>query len=541
MSATESHRDMGQSNDRCGVSIIAEDSMNDGSEEDEAEGDKQNNESDSREDCATPPNEKVDETSLRLGGSDCTDGKPAYAVLTGIWTNNDDDSGSNEVESVTIPITNLPVVLGRKWGSKDKDPHHVALPWDEKLLSRLHACIFYRDEKGGKLGSYEVASGESGSCVVSEKMIYKPFELDDEDDEDSSDPDNILRLPGMNQNAPLPKDGFYAIECLGRHTIRVGDKKVTKGKQAMLEDGIPIQIASYCFYFLLPKDAPSISQTFKYPIKKGQASPLKTTASTSNTVDKKEQKNKSKEDNETKLPQTTKDSPKKDKEEESISDPKEPPAKKSRKSEETFTFTSKLDNVSTAELIEQLAASADSKEWTREDQLVSATLGIRIVRSAAQDSNIQKIAREQHGVTQRDIIDWYNEHPLFSYFERLMLLKIEYKSYQSSITKAIQRAGFTRNESNPGKSRSTRWDLPPDIPLEPVSSHRSHGKSPRKGDDPETSKDENRDNNLNDEPIEEMDEKVAGTKEGDSGSNTQDDTDDVPLSMLEKSDTPTCA
>eukprot|EP00804_Cyclotella_cryptica_P020865 CCRYP_011477-RA/>CCRYP_011477-RA protein AED:0.06 eAED:0.06 QI:0/-1/0/1/-1/1/1/0/513 len=511
--------------------------MNDGSEEDEAEGDNQNNESNSRGDYSTSSDEKVDEALLRLGGVDCTDGKPAYAVLTGIWTNNDDDSDSNEVEAVTIPITNLPVVLGRKWGSKDKDPHHVALPRDEKLLSRLHACIFYRDEKGGRLGSYEISAGEAGSCVVSEKMIYKPFDLDDEGDEDSSDPDNILRLPGMNQSAPLPKHGFYAIECLGRHTIRVGDKKVTKGKQAMLEDGIPIQIASYCFYFLLPKDAPTVSQTFKYQVKKGQGALLKKNATASNNVDKKEPKNKSTEDHETKLAETTKNSPNSDKEEESVVDPKEPPAKKSRKSEETFT--SKLDNVSTPELIEQLAASADSKEWTREDQLVSATLGIRIVRSAAKDSKIQKIAREQHGVTQRDIIDWYNEHPMFSCFERLMLLKIEYKSYQSSITKAIQRAGFTRNESNPGKSRSTRWDLPLDIPLEPVSSHRSHSKSPRKGDDPETTKDEINENSPNDDTNKELDKKGEGTMEGGNGSNTQDDTDDVPLSILEKSVTPT--
>ena len=63
-----------------------------------------------------------------------------------------------------------------------------------------------------------------------------------------------------------------------------------------------------------------------------------------------------------------------------------------------------------------------------------------------------------------------------------MLLKIELKSYHSGITKAIQRAGYTRNETNPGKSRCTRWDLPSDVKLLPVPpvSPRSYGRSPSK-------------------------------------------------------------
>jgi hypothetical protein len=291
-----------------------------------------------------------------------------------------------------------------------------------------------------------------------------------------------------------------------------------KGKQAMLQDGMTIQIASYCFYFLLPLDVPPVSQEFMYPVKKQQHSPTK-------IVDKKVP---------AKVPEETKSqsSPNREKEEERGNE--QPAAKKPRKSEDNLF--SKLDNVSTSELFDQFAASADTKETTREDQLVSATLAIRIAREAAKDSNIQMIARDQHGVTQRDIIDWYNKHPSFSDFERLMLSKIEYKSYQSCMTKAIQRAGFTRNETNPGKSRCTRWDLPADIPLEPVSSPR-HAKSPRsKSEDLE----EKSQNEANEERLEDIYElKQQGDKnvevKEESGGNQIDE--DVPLSLLEKTAT----
>jgi hypothetical protein len=164
---------------------------------------------------------------------------------------------------------------------------------------------------------------------------------------------------------------------------------------------------------------------------------------------------------------------------------------------------------------------------------------MRIVREAAKDVKIQTIAKEQHGVTQRDIIDWYNANSLFSDFERLMLSKIEYKSYQSSVTKAIQRAGYTRNESNPGKSRSTRWDIPADIPLVAVSP-RSHSKSPRRMmDGPEEKTMVEKGKPLNAELKEERVTKTAWNEVAASlagiKTSTTTDTEDVPLSESEKS------
>ena len=358
-------------------------SKNDVEDQAEAEDDA---DEDMQDDDEPPTDEKEEPMHIELGGSDCTNGKPAYALLTGVWSDTDEESDSvGEELVVSIPIVSLPVIVGRSWDSAAKDPHHVSLPRDEKLLSRLHACIFYRDAKGGKLGRYQIVTGDgsSTSATATGKIIYKPLE-NNTDVDDPFDPDSIYRLPGMKQTDPLPKNGFFAIECLGRHTIKVGQKKVTKGKQAMLQNGIPIQIASYCFYFLLPNDAPPISQTFKYPVKKAP---------------QKKSKSKEVESHET----------------------DEPPAKKSRKSEDGYT--SKLDSTSTEELFSMLTSATQSKDWSKEDQLIGAALGKRIVREAANDSKIQWIASQQHGITQREIIEWYNAQQRFANFGECFIMR----------------------------------------------------------------------------------------------------------------------
>jgi len=93
-------------------------------------------------------------------------------------------------------------------------------------------------------------------------MIYKPYENNDEDNDNEKNstpsPDDILRLPGMDAASPLSKNGFYAIECAGRK-ILVGGRTIKKGQFTMLIDGMPIKIASHCFYFLLPKVPSSVT------------------------------------------------------------------------------------------------------------------------------------------------------------------------------------------------------------------------------------------------------------------------------------------
>ena len=199
---------------------------------------------------------------IKLGGANGSGGIPSYALLVGMMESSD--------EILSIPITRLPTTLGKE--HQNKDPSFVGLKEssDENSpkLSKSMCCIYYRDSRGGKLGRYqkkrkkEAAGGEEGGAVDPlDGMIYKPYEnnIDDEDNEKNNatpSPDDILRLPGMDDAAPLPKNGFYAIECTGRK-ILVGGRTIKKGQFAMLNDGMPIKVASHCFYFLLPKSSSS--------------------------------------------------------------------------------------------------------------------------------------------------------------------------------------------------------------------------------------------------------------------------------------------
>eukprot|EP00984_Skeletonema_dohrnii_P012290 scaffold4973_cov72-Skeletonema_dohrnii-CCMP3373.AAC.2 len=139
-------------------------------------------------------------------------------------------------------------------------------------------CIYYRDgEQGGKLGCYKkrkkkpaaataVKVGDTNNNDADEMsiegdldalngMTYLPYEKSQEENDKAAEvsPNDIIRLPPMQQTDPLPSSGFFAVECTGRKII-VGGTVLKKGQHAMLNDGITVQIASHCFYFLLPKN-----------------------------------------------------------------------------------------------------------------------------------------------------------------------------------------------------------------------------------------------------------------------------------------------
>jgi len=98
-----------------------------------------------------------------------------------------------------------------------------------------------------------------GDVDALDGMTYVPYEKPPQDDNNDNKTtevavaDNIIRLPSMQPTDPLPPNGFFAVECTGRKII-VGGTVLKKGQHAMLRDGITVQIASHCFYFLLPKN-----------------------------------------------------------------------------------------------------------------------------------------------------------------------------------------------------------------------------------------------------------------------------------------------
>lgn len=74
---------------------------------------------------------------------------------------------------------------------------------------------------------------------------------------------------------------------------------------------------------------------------------------------------------------------------------------------------------------------------------------------------LQKLYSDFSGVTQRDVMNWItNESDTFGDYEKMMLRKIEPKSFIIAMGKAIIRAGYTKSDVKSG--RANRWELPSD-------------------------------------------------------------------------------
>ena len=310
----------------------------------------------------------------------------------------------------------------------------------------------------GRKKEHPDGEDESGEADPLDGMIYKPYENTtaagggEETTEKSTThlhslPDDILRLPGMDDNAPLPSRGFFAIECLGRKIV-VGGRVLKKGQCAILKDGIPIKIAAHCFYFLLPKISSDsepirVKVAMTSPMKplnkqpEKNVSSIKATATTSTIVEKKEKESMGEDDSSTQQQQP-------------------PAAKRSRKSDE---YDSMFDDKTDAELIQLLASKVTEERWDGEGQRLGTTLALRACQAAAKSTALQTISRTHGGVTQREIVDWINEPTgAFKDYEELMKAKIEKKSVMMSIGKAIIRAGYRKNDTMTG--RAFRWQLP---------------------------------------------------------------------------------
>jgi hypothetical protein len=109
--------------------------------------------------------------------------------------------------------------------------------------------------------------------------------------------------------------------------------------------------------------------------------------------------------------------------------------------------------------MQQLSAALDAGTWERRQQLIGATISSRAVLEAAKDPAILKLAEEDGAVSRGDIMNFIAESPRFEGWVKQMLSKLEDKSYQTSITKALLRAGYIRTGSS---GRYIKWLLPAD-------------------------------------------------------------------------------
>jgi hypothetical protein len=287
--------------------------------------------------------------------------------------------------------------------------------------SQSMCCIFYRDAYGGRLGLYNMGrkketassadrgndsadSGDEytdGKSVLAEnmdEMIYEPYHEQQYHDDGLTTstattpiislPSDILRLPSMDDETPLPLTGFFAVECTVQHIV-VGKQILRKGQSAMLQNGTTIKIASYHFYFLLPSKDNNMNMsppTMKVKVMQ-KIPPIKPNPVLSQGgQEHSEQYYNS------------------DNQDEHDADATSPPLKKVRT---TTTATTKMeesqltlfDDRSDVDLLDMLSQRVlDTTLWDHESQKLGSMLAIRACRAAANSKMIQQIDREEGGV-----------------------------------------------------------------------------------------------------------------------------------------------
>ncbi|KAL3809043.1 hypothetical protein ACHAXA_004546 [Cyclostephanos tholiformis] len=159
-----------------------------------------------------------------------------------------------------------------------------------------------------------------------------------------------------------------------------------------------------------------------------------------------------------------------------------PPSSSYSSSSSSFSISaSALDDMTDIELLDVLSQTVmdGTSTWDYECQRLGSAIALRACRAASRSGTVRRIVRDVGGVTLREILDWMNgnnnnnddgggdddgggkanDRSVFVEYERLMLQKIERKSFMMSMGKALSRAGYTKNELLSG--RAIRWNLPP--------------------------------------------------------------------------------
>lgn len=276
----------------------------------------------------------------------------------------------------------------------------------------------------------------------------------------------------LEKDDPLPEHGFFAIECLGKNKITVGKNRVEQGQVAQLESGTPIRMSTVCLYFLLPTDAQE--ETMEIPASK---TPRKRPAASAS-------------DN-------------------------EPAAK--RQSTGTgnagpyAALLQEFEELPVDALLQEMKEAIDSDNWDRRHQLMGSVLAYHGVKDASRSKKLRRIARENGaGVGRKEIMDWMEASPKYSFWVRHTLNRVELSSYQSTITKALQKAGYERQGKH---GRFVKWKLPPSAEVESEVSdddEEEAGSSNDEGDD-----------NASDDDVE-----MAAVGENEGGEDDFSDEDD---------------
>ena len=406
--------------------------------------------------------------ALSVGGPNLCR-KPAFCVLDGIQ----DDDGSR----VTFPIHRLPATLGRTLeGNIDKNFVGMGA---HKFLSRQHVTIQY------------LIPTAAGGCGQIQSKAQKPGEQIYFNTDDPVKADEI-QLAG--QTTTLPDTGFFAITCLGKNKITVNGKRIEQGQNCMLEPGAAVRLGGFALYFLTPANRPT-GTTTTMEVRDDVAPSKKRRISLGGGAGG--------------AAVSTALKPAVAKSGAAIAQP----AKKGP------TLQAELDDLPTKELLAQMRRGIEDNIWDRRMQLIGSTLSYRAVLSATRSAELQKVAAENSAELSRgEIMDWIAESDRFRFWVDHMLSKMEAKSYQQSITKALIRAGFERTSSH---GLYIKWTVPPDIFKPPTETEKR-----QQDDEVEEEADEDSDDDdASDQGADDQDGVNENEADGTSGEEDSDGSD----------------
>ena len=404
----------------------------------------------------------------------------AFCLLDGFV----EDPSSGKVP-FRLPINRLPANLGRTHVPTENAKHFFGLGKTVKALSRLQCKIEYRTNHG-LIGPLQDPSVSSSTKFVSSKLaqLHNPTKEDLSDDE----------------------VGYFVVTCLGKNPIKVNGQKVEQNESCVLTHGSAVKISAFCLYFLLPESDPSTEPpTLSITAQPGQNSSKKRSRSAMEASSA--------------FVEPTLSS----------SSAGAGGGKKFNRGNAWTSIQEQLDSMSTEDLLQQLNAALEKNIWDRRCQFMGATVAYRAVREAALSPEIQRLATDG-GISKAEVVDWIHASERFKDWAFIMQAKLEPKSYQSSISKAMARAGFERiNNKNFG--RHVRWYLPADIHENPnrqqiyLESKKHESKDSQEGEEDDENEDGEEDGEDGQEGGGEEDENEEDDDNPNAGE--EDEADDV--------------
>lgn len=127
---------------------------------------------------------------------------------------------------------------------------------------------------------------------------------------------------------------------------------------------------------------------------------------------------------------------------EKVDDSTEPPQKKIKKEKED----SKLEeeSMSLDQMIKEFLHAVSSDTFERRHSIISTGILQHAVDDCANDGKMQALSIKEDGVSRSVIMDWIAANSVYSEYIKALLTKLEMKSYQQNVSKALKHCEYER-------------------------------------------------------------------------------------------------